>query len=97
MMLPFEKCPVCGGELKDKVVEKILHGGNHTAVLQVNAEVCLRCGERLYTEEIVRVFGRIRNKLKRQDLYGFAPSGQAFTVDKEWLDEQMQPTDNRVG
>jgi len=41
MMLPFKKCPVCGGELKDKVVEKILHGGNHTAVLLINAEVCL--------------------------------------------------------
>ena len=37
MMLPFEKCPVCGGELKNKVVEKILHGGNHTAILEIKA------------------------------------------------------------
>ena len=97
MKLPFERCPVCGGELKDKVVEKILHGGNHTAILQISAEVCLHCGERLYAEEVVRLFEKIRNKLKRQDLTGFDPSGQAFTVDKEWLNKQMQPTANRVG
>ena len=89
-MKPFEKCPVCGGELKDKTVEKLLHGGDHTAVAKVQAEVCLHCGERLYSEEMVRLFEKIRNKLKRQDLSGFDPSGQAFTVDKNWLDEQMQ-------
>ena len=91
-MLPFEKCPICGGELKDKVVEKILHGGNHTAVLQIHAEVCFHCGERLYAEETVRLFEKIRNKLKRQDLSGFDLSGQAFTVDKEWLNKQKHPT-----
>jgi YgiT-type zinc finger domain-containing protein len=89
---PIEKCLVCGGEVKNMVVDKILHGGNHTAVLQIHAEVCLHCGERLYTEEVVRLFEKIRNKLKRQDLSGFDPSGQAFTVDKEWLKKQMQPS-----
>ena len=54
-MLPFEKCPLCGGELKEKVVEKILHGGNHTAVLQIQAEVCLHCGERLHAEETWKI------------------------------------------
>jgi YgiT-type zinc finger domain-containing protein len=92
MMLPFEKCPTCGGELKIKVVEKLLHGGNHTAILEVNTEVCLHCGERLYAEEVVRLFEKIRNKLRRQDLTGFDPSGQAFTIDKEWLKKQMQPS-----
>jgi YgiT-type zinc finger domain-containing protein len=90
-MLPFEKCPTCGGELKKKVVEKLLHGGNHTAILEVNAEVCLHCGERLYTEEDVRLFEKIRNKLRRQDLTGFDPLGQAFTIDKGWLKKQMHP------
>jgi len=91
-MLPFKKCPTCGGELKTKVVEKLLHGGNHTAILEVNAEVCLHCGERLYAEEVVRLFEKIRNKLRRQDLTGFDPSGQAFTIDKGWLKKQMQPS-----
>jgi YgiT-type zinc finger domain-containing protein len=90
-MVPFEKCPVCGGELKKKMVEKILHGGNHTAVLNVPAEVCLHCGERLYAEETVRLFEKIRNKLKRQDLSGFDPLGQAFKVDKKWLDKAIRP------
>jgi len=48
-MMPFEKCPVCGGDLAEKSVEKVLRGGVNTAVLKVCAEVCLRCGERLYS------------------------------------------------
>ena len=48
-MRPFEKCPVCGRELVAKRVEKLVRGGVHTAVLTVPAEVCLRCGERLYS------------------------------------------------
>jgi YgiT-type zinc finger domain-containing protein len=94
MMLSFEKCPVCGGELKEKMVEKILHGGNHAAVLHVNAEVCLHCGERLYTTETVRMFEKIRNKLKRQDLSGFNPQGQTFSVDKEWLNKARPSANN---
>jgi YgiT-type zinc finger domain-containing protein len=47
-MKPFEKCPVCGGELVEKEVEKLLKGGVNTAVVRVAAEVCLQCGERLY-------------------------------------------------
>jgi len=79
-MIPFEKCPVCGAELKEKEVEKLLRGGDHTAVLRVRAEVCLHCGERLYAEETVRLFEQIRNKLKRQQLSDFQPVGQSFRV-----------------
>jgi YgiT-type zinc finger domain-containing protein len=52
-MMPFNKCPACGGEMVEKDVEKLLRGGIHTAVLTVRAEVCLRCGERLYSQETV--------------------------------------------
>jgi YgiT-type zinc finger domain-containing protein len=83
-MMQFEKCPVCGGELKEKEVEKLLRGGNHTATLRVHAEVCLHCGERLYAEETVRFFAQIRNKLKRQELLDFQPLGQSFAVDANW-------------
>ena len=86
-MMPFEKCPVCGGELKEKEVEKLLRGGNHTASLRVHAEVCLHCGERLYAEETVRLFQQIRNKLKLQELLDFQPLGQSFTVNGNWLKE----------
>ena len=43
-MMPLARCPVCGGELLEKEVEKLLRGGNHTAIVRVRAEVCLRAG-----------------------------------------------------
>ncbi|MBI4639997.1 MAG: YgiT-type zinc finger protein [Candidatus Tectomicrobia bacterium] len=79
-MMPFEKCPVCGGELVEKEVEKLLRGGVHTAVLKVQAEVCLRCGERLYSQETVRRFEEIRAKLERQETADFQPMGVSFRV-----------------
>lgn len=79
-MMPFNQCPVCGGEMVNKKVEKILRGGVHTAVLHVNADVCQKCGERLYTEETIILFEQIRLKLKQQDVADFKPMGQSFQV-----------------
>jgi YgiT-type zinc finger domain-containing protein len=79
-MIPFDKCPVCGGELVEKEVEKLLRGGVNTAVLTVRAEVCLHCGERLYTQETVKQFEQIRAKLEREEVAEFHPLGQAFQV-----------------
>ncbi|QUW01510.1 YgiT-type zinc finger protein [Chloracidobacterium sp. MS 40/45] len=79
-MKPFDKCPVCGGELVEKEVEKLLMGGIHTAVLKVHADVCLHCGERLYSIETVRRFNQIRQKLERQEIAEFQPLGQSFQV-----------------
>jgi hypothetical protein len=50
----------------EKEVEKLLRGGIHTASIRVKAEVCLRCGERLYPLETVKRFEQIRIKLERQ-------------------------------
>lgn len=47
-MIPFDKCPICSGELVEKEVEKLIRGGNNTAIIKVKAEVCTGCGERLY-------------------------------------------------
>lgn len=79
-MVPFSSCPVCGGELVEKQVEKLLRGGNNTAVLEVQAEVCLRCGERLYSVETVRQFEQVRAKLERGQVEEFQPMGQSFKV-----------------
>lgn len=79
-MIPFEKCPVCGGELVEKEVEKLLRGGVHTAVLKVRADVCLQCGERLYSADTVKRFEQIRRKLERQEVAEFQPLGQTFQV-----------------
>ena len=77
---PFEKCPVCGGELVEKEVEKLLRGDVHTAILKVKADICLHCGERLYSQETVKRFEEIRKKLERKELANFQPIGQSFHV-----------------
>ena len=79
-MRPFEKCPVCGGDLVEKEVEKLLRGGDHTAVVKVEAQVCLHCGERLYSEQTVRRFEEIRAKLERQETKEFQMLGRSFGV-----------------
>lgn len=78
--MPFEKCPVCGGEMMIKEVEKLLRGGLNTATVKVSAEVCLRCGDRLYSQDTVQCFERIREKLKCDEVAGFQPMGQSFRV-----------------
>jgi YgiT-type zinc finger domain-containing protein len=78
--MPFEKCSVCGGYLVEKEVEKVLRGGCNTAVLKVCAEVCLHCGERLYTQETVRRFEKIRAKLERMETGEFQAIGVSYQV-----------------
>ena len=64
MATPLDKCPVCGGGIVEKEVEKVLQGGSLTKVLKIQAAVCLRCGERLYTPEDVSRFEQIRSTLE---------------------------------
>lgn len=49
-------CPVCGGELIVKQVEKIIRRGNDVFFLEVEAGVCTRCSERLYDLETQELF-----------------------------------------
>ena len=79
-MTSFERCPVCAGELVGKQVEKLLRGGRHTAVIRVEALVCLGCGERLYDEATIRSFEEVRGKLERQETGQFQLLGQSFQV-----------------
>jgi len=79
-MKPFGKCPTCGGDLLEREVEKLLRGGSHVAVMKVTAEVCLRCGERLYPQETVRRFEAIRRKLEREEVSAMQPLGRSFQV-----------------
>jgi len=43
-MKSFTCCPVCGGELVEKRMEKLLKGGCDTVSVKVAADVCLHCG-----------------------------------------------------
>jgi len=90
-MKPFEKCPVCGGDLKSKQVEKLLRGGGNTVSMKVFAEVCLHCGERLYAEDVVKAFEEIRGKLRKQEFSHFKILGRSFTVD-DWPNKAIRPT-----
>jgi YgiT-type zinc finger domain-containing protein len=64
----------------EKEVEKLLRGGSNTAVMRVYAEVCLHCGERLYSQETVQRFEQVRSRLASEEVADFAPIGQAFEV-----------------
>jgi len=77
-MMHFEKCPVCSGDLAEKEVEKLLRGEANTAVLKACALVCLRCGERLYSQEAVRRFDNIRACLLRQEIDEFWAIGVSY-------------------
>ncbi len=79
-MLPFERCPVCGGEVVRKEVEKLLRGGRNPAIVKVQAEVCLHCGERMYDKETTSFFEQIRAKLACEEVSDFRPLGQSFQV-----------------
>ncbi len=76
----LEICHACGGPLILKRVEKLLRSGVHTAIVEVGAEVCQRCGEQLFSAETVRQFEKIRGKLARQETADFLPLGQSFQV-----------------
>lgn len=79
-MIPFSKCPNCGGDVIEKEVEEIIKGGNDTATVKVKAEVCLHCGERLFTKETIQFFERIKIKLEQNDTTDFSEVGTAYTV-----------------
>ena len=76
----IKKCPLCGGCLLEKKVEKLLRGGYNIAIIKVNALVCSHCGEKIYPENIVRKFEEIRRKLINKDISDFRVIGKSFEV-----------------
>ena len=78
--MPFELCPVCGGDMIEKEVEKLILGGNNTAVVRVKADICTHFGERLYSKETIEWFDNIRSRLASGDVAGFLPMGQTYRV-----------------
>jgi YgiT-type zinc finger domain-containing protein len=64
-LLPFEKCPVCAGQIVEKEVNEKIKGGGKAVTLKVRAYVCSECSERLYSLDIVKKFERIKAQLER--------------------------------
>lgn len=79
-MSGIELCPNCGGSLQYKQVEEYVRGGNDVAVVSVSAQVCEKCGERLYSVPTVEKFEAVRDSLRRHETSGFQLLGSAFKV-----------------
>lgn len=75
-----KQCTSCGGEVVMKNVEEILSGGGDTAVVTVEAGVCLHCGERFYDVATVRRFEEIRHKLECHETDQFKAVGRVYQV-----------------
>ena len=50
-MASFDRCPVCGGPIVEREVEDGLRKGVVRETIRMRTDVCLKCGERLYTPE----------------------------------------------
>lgn len=74
------KCPICGGEIVEKTVEKIVKGGDNTAALKVTAGVCLKCGEHIYDPQTVEKFERLRVKLSTNKVEGLKLVGKSYAA-----------------
>ena len=79
-MAPFDICPVCGGIIIEKNVEELIKGGNNTAILEVKTEVCMHCGERFYSQDLINKFEDIRKKLENDQTADFTLLGKTYAV-----------------
>ncbi|ODS36514.1 hypothetical protein BEH94_11315 [Candidatus Altiarchaeales archaeon WOR_SM1_SCG] len=60
-------CPICGGKTKEDVVEiKETLNGELYIIKGVQAEVCLQCGERMYSEDELRKIESVRKNILRR-------------------------------
>ena len=67
MMGTLEECAVCGGEVVEREVEKVLRGGNRAERVKILAKVCLHCGEHFFGPKVIKRFAEVRAKLKISD------------------------------
>ncbi len=74
------KCAICGGRQIEKNVEKLLRGGMNFAAVTVPAEVCLHCGERFYSAEVIMLFEKIESNLEKNETSDFEKIGEAYKV-----------------
>ncbi len=61
------KCPICGGDTKEDIVEvQEMIEGEVYIIKGVKAEVCVQCGERMYSLEEMRRIEKVREKIKNR-------------------------------
>ena len=85
--MALDKCPRCGfDDVVEKKVEKLLRGGEDAAVVTVAAEICLHCGERIFTSDTFLRFDQIRKKLASRQVEDFQPLGRYFRIPASFAD-----------
>ena len=58
-------CPICGGEMVDKSVDVLdTVNGKLVIISGISAEVCVRCGEKLYSKGDMKKLERLRVKIQ---------------------------------
>ena len=73
----LSKCFSCGStDLQDKEVEDLIRHGRYVLAMRTTATVCLRCGERYFDRDTVRLFEETRQKIGRGDLEGLRVTGE---------------------
>jgi YgiT-type zinc finger domain-containing protein len=70
-------CPICGGKVTIKEVEKIVKGGSNVAILKVKAGVCTKCGERIYSKDTHEKIQKVRKELELGKTKDFEVVGHA--------------------
>ena len=79
------KCALCGGDIRQGKVEKVIRVENNVVIVSVDAEVCQQCGEAYYTPKTVEKLQEMRKKLKEaikiEELC--TPAGQTYLYKKE--------------
>lgn len=62
-------CPICGGEMVDKSVDVVdTINGKLVIIRGISAEVCVRCGERLYSQGEMKKMEKLREKIQDNSL-----------------------------
>jgi len=57
-------CPICGGEMVGKSVDVVdIINGKLVIIRGISAEVCVRCGERLYPQGEMKKMEKLREKI----------------------------------
>lgn len=58
-------CPICGGEMVDKSVDVVdTINGKLIIIRGISAEVCVRCGEKLYSQGEMKKMEKLREKIQ---------------------------------
>lgn len=58
-------CPRCGGKTADRSVDVLESIGGKLVILRgISAEVCVRCGQRLYSGEEMRKMEKLRERIE---------------------------------